>query len=119
MTTLPLTYLKRPAQPAAGQPAWLLVLMHGVGSHAQDLFGQWIADCCIVGKGKFEKPTPLYNSWCSYAREAGEEPGAMKSFTESLQKRGFPSKRTNAARSYQGISLPPPPPPRSDGSDAW
>ena len=39
MTTLPLTYLERPAQPAAGQPAWLLVLMHGVGSNEQDLFG--------------------------------------------------------------------------------
>ena len=38
MTTLPLTYLERPAQPAAGQPAWLLVLMHGVGSNEQDLF---------------------------------------------------------------------------------
>ena len=38
MTTLPLTYLERPAQPAAGRPAWLLVLMHGVGSNEQDLF---------------------------------------------------------------------------------
>lgn len=39
MSTLPLTYLERPAQLAAGQPAWLLVLMHGVGSNEQDLFG--------------------------------------------------------------------------------
>ena len=39
MTTLPLTYLERSAQPVAGQPAWLLVLMHGVGSNEQDLFG--------------------------------------------------------------------------------
>lgn len=39
MSTLPLTYLERPAQHAAGRPAWLLVLMHGVGSNEQDLFG--------------------------------------------------------------------------------
>ncbi|RGE42335.1 phospholipase [Comamonas testosteroni] len=39
MTTLPLTYLERPAQLAAGQQPWLLVLMHGVGSNEQDLFG--------------------------------------------------------------------------------
>ena len=39
MTSLPLTFLARPAQPAAGQEAWLLVLMHGVGSNEQDLFG--------------------------------------------------------------------------------
>ena len=70
---------------------------------AQDLFGQWIADCCDVGPTKWEQPTPLYNSWCSYAREAGEEPGAMKSFTEGLQKRGFPSKRSHGIRSYRGL----------------
>ena len=39
MNTLPLTYLERAAKPASGQQAWLLVLMHGVGSNEQDLFG--------------------------------------------------------------------------------
>lgn len=39
LTSLPLGFLQRPAQPAPGQPAWLLVLMHGVGSNEQDLFG--------------------------------------------------------------------------------
>jgi phospholipase/carboxylesterase len=37
MNTTPLTFLERPA---AGTPTpWLLVLMHGVGSNEQDLFG--------------------------------------------------------------------------------
>ena len=31
--------MERPAQLDAGRPAWLLVLMHGVGSNEQDLFG--------------------------------------------------------------------------------
>ena len=35
---LPLHFLHHPAQPGAGDP-WLLVLMHGVGSNEQDLFG--------------------------------------------------------------------------------
>ena len=39
MNSLPLTFLERPAQTAPGQQAWLLVLMHGVGSNEQDLFG--------------------------------------------------------------------------------
>lgn len=39
MISLPLTVLHRPATPEPGQPAWLLVLMHGVGSNEQDLFG--------------------------------------------------------------------------------
>jgi phospholipase/carboxylesterase len=35
---LPLSFLHRPAAPGAAQP-WLLVLLHGVGSNEQDLFG--------------------------------------------------------------------------------
>ena len=38
MLDLPLTFLQRPAAPATPKP-WLLVLMHGVGSNEQDLFG--------------------------------------------------------------------------------
>src|SRR6478735_760699 len=35
---LPLPYLYRTADPAVSSP-WLLVLMHGIGSNEQDLFG--------------------------------------------------------------------------------
>ena len=35
---LPLSFLQRPAAAGTAQP-WLLVLMHGVGSNEQDLFG--------------------------------------------------------------------------------
>jgi len=38
MLDLPLSFLHRPAAADAPQP-WLLVLMHGVGSNEQDLFG--------------------------------------------------------------------------------
>ena len=38
MLDLPLTFLQRPAAASAPHP-WLLVLMHGVGSNEQDLFG--------------------------------------------------------------------------------
>ena len=37
MLDLPLSFLHRPATP--GSEPWLLVLMHGVGSNEQDLFG--------------------------------------------------------------------------------
>ena len=36
---LPLSFLHRPAAPGTAQP-WLLVLLHGVGSNEQDLFGR-------------------------------------------------------------------------------
>ena len=38
MLDLPLTFLQRPATAGTPRP-WLLVLMHGVGSNEQDLFG--------------------------------------------------------------------------------
>jgi phospholipase/carboxylesterase len=38
MLQLPLNGMYRPAAPETAEP-WLLVLMHGVGSNAQDLFG--------------------------------------------------------------------------------
>ncbi len=38
MLDLPLSFLHRPADPASAEP-WLLVLMHGVGSNEEDLFG--------------------------------------------------------------------------------
>ena len=38
MLNLPLHHLYKPANPAVQKP-WLLVLMHGVGSNEQDLFG--------------------------------------------------------------------------------
>jgi phospholipase/carboxylesterase len=38
MLDLPLLFLERPADPSVKDP-WLLVLMHGVGSNEQDLFG--------------------------------------------------------------------------------
>ena len=38
MLDLPLTFLQRPAAASTPRP-WLLVLMHGVGSNEQDLFG--------------------------------------------------------------------------------
>ncbi len=37
MLNIPLSYLHRPADPSTPTP-WLLVLLHGVGSHERDLF---------------------------------------------------------------------------------
>lgn len=38
MLDIPLSFLHRPASPDQAEP-WLLILMHGVGSNEQDLFG--------------------------------------------------------------------------------
>ncbi|MEW6628521.1 MAG: phage/plasmid primase, P4 family [Pseudomonadota bacterium] len=71
----------------------------------QDLFGQWIADCCERGTSKFEMPTPLYNNWADYARTAGDDPGSMRAMSSKLKRAGFLQRKNNGVRAYYGLAL--------------
>lgn len=58
----------------------------------QDLFGQWLEDCCDVRLGNlriWDKSADLFESWTEYAHKAGDHPGSRKSFGQSMQRRGF------------------------------
>lgn len=72
---------------------------------AQDLFGQWLNECCDVGSGNSSAATPLFDSWKQYAERRGERPGSMPSFADNLVKRGFEKRRTRTANLYDGIAL--------------
>lgn len=71
----------------------------------QDLFGQWIAERCEVEAGAWEQPARLYQSWSAFAKEAGDEPGGLKSLRPRLERRGFCWSRTNGLRIYRGLRL--------------
>jgi len=74
----------------------------------QDLFGQWLNEVCDVDQGnarKRERTSDLYQSWRTYAERAGEKPGAKKTFSENMSRRGFTSYRTATERGFGGISL--------------
>lgn len=72
---------------------------------AQDLFGQWVRECCDTGNNLWELPANLYRSWSSFARQNGENPGTGKSFYTDLPKKGFPKGKTGGLRIYRGINL--------------
>lgn len=72
---------------------------------SQDTFGAWIAERCETAPDKWELPARLYSSWCSYAREAGEEPGTSKTLSANLEKRGFRRAKTNGLRVYRGLAV--------------
>ena len=79
----------------------------------QDLFGQWLEDCCDVNLDSatmWDLTGSLFDSWEKYAETAGEKPGSAKSFAESLRKRGFSPKRTKTARGFIGVRLKGGPP---------
>ena len=59
----------------------------------QDLFGQWIEECCQVGRGEWETTAKLYASWKAYADINGVHPGSIKSFSANMVKREFAADR--------------------------
>ncbi len=75
----------------------------------QDLFGQWIEECCVVGRGEWEATAKLYASWKAYADTNGDRPGSIKSFSASMVKREFipDRKRVNGKpqRMFCGIAV--------------
>jgi putative DNA primase/helicase len=64
----------------------------------QDLFGQWLEDCCEVRMDRgprfiWDRSADLFESWSEYSHKAGEEPGSKKSFGQLMQRRGFEAYR--------------------------
>ena len=58
----------------------------------------------VVAPGSIQ-PTPLFQSWCDYARDAGEHPGNAKDFKATLERRGIHRGKTAGLKVYRGIRL--------------
>lgn len=75
----------------------------------QDLFGQWIEECCRVGRGEWETTAKLYASWKAYADTNGVRPGSIKSFSANMVKREFAADRKwvngKAQRMFCGLAV--------------
>jgi len=71
----------------------------------QDLFGQWLDEQCVCEDEKFEQPTPLFRSWCDFARDAGDNPGNTKDFKATLARRGIHRGKTVGLKVYRGVAL--------------
>jgi P4 family phage/plasmid primase-like protien len=57
---------------------------------AQDIFGQWLEECCEVGPSYADTGVSLWSSWQRFAQGQGEEPGnRIRGFPETLLERGF------------------------------
>jgi P4 family phage/plasmid primase-like protien len=72
---------------------------------AQDIFRQWIEDCCDTGPNCWEPPTRLFNAWRRYAEAAHEPAGSKPGFADKLLSAGFEpgSARSRGGRYWQGI----------------
>lgn len=78
---------------------------------SQDILGQWIEECCDSDPGnrwKSETSTDLFSSWRDFAMRAGEREGSRRSFGETMQRRGYSTKKgTGGTRLFEGIRLKP------------
>jgi len=71
----------------------------------QDIFGQWIADCCEVGEKEWDQPHTLFASWVAFTKQAGEDGGTMVSFTGRLKLAGFTKGKVSQVRAWKGLSV--------------
>lgn len=69
----------------------------------QDLFGQWIEECCEIGRASWETTARLFESWKNYADRNGEHAGSTKAFSANLAKREFIADRRTVFGSTQRI----------------
>jgi putative DNA primase/helicase len=64
----------------------------------QDLFTQWVEECCDVRMGSedvWDRSADLFESWAEFCEKIGEEPGSSKSFASRLGRKGFEAGRFN------------------------
>lgn len=58
----------------------------------EDVFGQWLAECCEVGSDKQVTVVAAFNSWKKFAEEREAKPGNAKSFSGGMKRHGFEKK---------------------------
>jgi len=74
----------------------------------QDVFGQWLEDCCEVGDDYVETNDKLWSSWETFAREMNADAGTPRTLSENLQNRGFiriKDTKGIRGRGYKGLRV--------------
>lgn len=83
---------------------------------AEDAVAAWIEDCCDQLTSATEGSRALYRSWKAWAATAGEISGSEKTFSQTLESRGYHKlPRTSAGMMFQGLRLKP----TDDNQDRW
>jgi len=73
---------------------------------SQDVFADWIEQCCEVGPRHWEPPAQLFASWREYAKAHNEDIGQGQAFKERMEARGFRQCRDNArGRFWDGLRV--------------
>ncbi|MBB3455210.1 putative DNA primase/helicase [Rhizobium sp. BK313] len=74
----------------------------------QDTFNVWAEERCDVQPNNlylYDTATRLFGSWQAFMKRNGLGSGSLKSFSEELERKGFPLVRKNSERRRIGIRL--------------
>lgn len=76
----------------------------------EDVFSQWLSECCEDATGVFTAGATAFGSWEDYARERNEYPGSSRKFAQEMKRRGYEAVRdsTGTRRGFKGIRVKPP-----------
>ena len=73
---------------------------------AQDLFSEWLDECCEKGPDFWEPPTHMFASWRAFANRRNERSGTQARFNERMEGAGFDKTRDRVrGRYWSGIRL--------------
>lgn len=71
----------------------------------QDIFGQWLDECCDQNAQFSDTSAALFSSWKDFAEKSSVHAGSSKSFAEEMRKRGFERTKTRGKRAFRGLTL--------------
>jgi putative DNA primase/helicase len=72
---------------------------------AEDGFGRWIDECCVVGNHQWGVGSRLWDSWKSWSQRNNERTGSRKGFAESMKTHGYQLSKSQEVRGYSSINL--------------
>ncbi len=70
-----------------------------------DVIGQWLNSCCIVGMGGVTPMAGLYASYASWCVKSGFEPMSNEAFGKELTRKGFENVKGRDGNKRKGIIL--------------
>jgi putative DNA primase/helicase len=74
---------------------------------AEDALAAWIDDRCERDPAAWEQSSSLFASWTTWAEKAGENPGTMRRFAQTVESRGFRPQRRMNGRGFLGLQIVP------------
>lgn len=74
---------------------------------SEDAFGLWLGECVQRRETAYELTADLFASWKTWADRAGEHPGSLKRFSQTMIDRGIEAKRQakTGKNGFQGVRL--------------